>query len=118
MAHQKSDGLKMDGRVKSEQSRHPGGYIKGVIIDVLGISVTVAAEALGITRPALSKLLNKRARLSSDMALRLEKAFGTSMDLLMQMQNDFDVAEARQRAHTIKVLPYNGKALEDRERRA
>lgn len=103
----------MGGKSEPKLPRHPGGYVKGIIIDDLGISVTEAAEALGITRPALSKLINKRARLSSDMALRLEKAFGTSMDLLMKMQNDFDVAEARRRAHTIQVFPYNGKALEN-----
>lgn len=96
----------MDVTAESGQCQHPGEYIKRIIIDDLGISVTEAAVALGITRPALSKLLNKRARLSSDMAVRLEKAFGTSMDLLMQMQSDFDVAEARQRAHMITVVPF------------
>ncbi|MEJ6818044.1 HigA family addiction module antitoxin [Pseudomonas sp. LF-5] len=94
----------------AERPPHPGGYVKG-IIDSMGLSVTMAAEALGITRPALSKLLNKRARLSSDMALRIEKAFGASMDSLMQMQSNFDVAEARQRAHMIKVAPYKGRPL-------
>ena len=93
-----------------ERAPHPGGYVKG-IIDGLGLTVTTAAEALGITRPALSKLLNERARLSSDMALRIEKAFGTSMDSLMQMQSNFDVAEARLRAHTIKVAPYDSRSL-------
>ena len=61
---------------------HPGQFIKMEIIDPLGLSVTAAAKVLGVTRPALSALLNGRAALSSDMALRIEKAFGPKMDPL------------------------------------
>lgn len=85
---------------------HPGSYVKGQVIDGLGLSVTDAAQALGITRPALSKFLNERADLSSEMALRIEKAFGVPMDALMQMQNAFDIAEARKKERDIKVLPF------------
>ena len=74
---------------------HPGSFIKYEILEPLDLTVTAAAEALGITRPTLSTLLNARARLSSDMALRIEKAFGVSMETLMRMQNSFDIAEAR-----------------------
>jgi addiction module HigA family antidote len=90
---------------------HPGGFVKTKVIDALGISVTDAAQALGVTRPALSKLLNERAHLSPEMALRLEKAFGMSMDKLMQMQNSFDIAEARKRERDINVLPFKGGLL-------
>jgi antitoxin HigA-1 len=65
--------------------------------------VTDAAKALGVTRPALSALLNERAALSPEMALRIEKAFGVSMDALTRMQNSFDIAQARRRAGEIKV---------------
>ena len=85
---------------------HPGGYVKSQIVDGLGLSVTDAAQALGVTRPALSKFLNQRADLSSDMALRIEKAFGVSMDALMRMQNAFDIAEARKREREIQVRPF------------
>jgi antitoxin HigA-1 len=68
--------------------------------------VTDAARALGVTRPALSALLNERASLSPEMALRFEKAFGISMDTLMRMQNSFDIAQARRREKDIDVLPY------------
>lgn len=85
---------------------HPGSYVKSQVIDGLGLSVTDAAQALGVTRPALSKFLNERADLSSEMALRIEKAFGVSMDALMQMQNAFDIAEARKKEHDINVLPF------------
>ena len=55
---------------------HPGQFIRMEVIEPLGLSVTKAAKVLGVTRPALSALLNGRAALSPDMALRVEKAFG------------------------------------------
>jgi antitoxin HigA-1 len=82
---------------------HPGGFVKSEIIEALGLTVTRAAEALGVTRAALSALVNERAHLSSDMALRIEKAFGVSMDTLMRMQNSHDIAQARKRAGEINV---------------
>jgi addiction module HigA family antidote len=91
---------------------HPGGFIKHEIVEPLGLSVTGAAEALGVTRATLSTLLNERAYLSSDMALRIEKAFGVSMDTLMRMQNSYDIAQARKREGDIKVAPFKGKPLD------
>ena len=85
---------------------HPGGFVKREIIGELGISVTAAAAALGVTRAALSALLNERGRLSPEMALRMEKAFGVSMDTLMRMQNSYDIAQARKRENEIKVSPF------------
>jgi addiction module HigA family antidote len=76
------------------------------IIDPLGLSVTAAAKVLGVTRPALSALLNGRAALSSDMALRIEKAFGPKMDTLMRMQTSYDIAQARRREAKIRVRRY------------
>jgi len=93
---------------------HPGGFVRYEIIAPLGLSVTDAAKALGVTRAALSALLNERADLSPEMALRIEKAFGVSMDTLMRMQNSFDIAQARKREGEIKVAPYNGKSLDPR----
>ena len=92
--------------IRMKSPAHPGGFVKHEIIDPLGLSVTGAAEALGVTRPALSALLNERAALSPEMALRIEKAFGVSMDTLMRMQNSHDIAEARKRAGAIKVKRY------------
>ena len=68
--------------------------------------MTDAAAALGVTRPDLSALLNERAHLSPEMALRIEKAFGVSMDTLMRMQNSHDIAQARRRAGEIKVVAF------------
>jgi addiction module HigA family antidote len=85
---------------------HAGAFVRSEIIAPLGLSVTDAARALGVTRPALSALLNARASLSPEMALRIEKAFGVSMETLMRMQNSYDIAEARKREGEIKVSPY------------
>ena len=82
---------------------HPGGFVKTEIIQPLGVSITVAARALGVTRPTLSSLLNERSALSVEMALRIEKAFGVRMETLMRMQNSYDISRARRRESEIKV---------------
>jgi antitoxin HigA-1 len=86
---------------------HPGGFVKHEIIEPHGLSVTMdAARVLGITRPALSALLEERASLSPEMALRIEKAFGVSMDTLMRMQTSYAIAQARKRENEIDVTPF------------
>lgn len=82
---------------------HPGPYIRAEILDPLGLSVSDAAIALGVSRPALSNLLNKSCSLSPEMAIRIEKAFGVPMEKLMELQFSFDVAAARERAGDINV---------------
>ncbi|MCB2051374.1 MAG: HigA family addiction module antidote protein [Novosphingobium sp.] len=94
--------------IRMKNPAHPGGFIKYEIIEPLGLSVTAAAQVLGVTRATLSTLLNERAHLSPEMALRIEKAFGVSMDTLMRMQNSYDIAQARKREGDIKVLPFKG----------
>ncbi len=85
---------------------HPGQFIRMEVIEPLGLTVTAAAEALGVTRPALSALLNGRAALSPEMALRIEKAFGPRMDTLLRMQTAYEIAETRRRERQIKVTRY------------
>jgi len=82
---------------------HPGDFIRTEIIGPAGLTVTAAAAALGVSRPALSSLLNGKADLSGDMALRIEKAFGVKMDTLMRMQASYDIARTRQREREIHV---------------
>ncbi|WP_297492803.1 HigA family addiction module antitoxin [Acidocella sp.] len=91
---------------------HPGSFIKRDIIEPLGLSVTAAARVLGVTRAKLSTLLNQRAHLSPKMALRVEKAFGVSMDTLLRMQMSYDIAETRKRETEISVERYHGKPLD------
>jgi addiction module HigA family antidote len=85
---------------------HPGQFIKMEVIEPPKLSVTGAAQVLGVTRPALSALLNGRAALSSEMALRIEKAFGPKMDTLLRMQTAYEIARARDREREIKIKRY------------
>ena len=86
---------------------HPGGLIRTEIIEAAGLSVTAAAAALHVSRPALSSLLSCKAALSGDMALRMEKAFGVKMDTLMRMQASYDIAQTRKREKQIHVKRVN-----------
>jgi antitoxin HigA-1 len=81
------------------------------VIAPLGLSVTEEAKVIGVTRPALSAMLNGRASLSPEMALRIEKAFGLKMDTLLRMQTAFEIAEARGREKDIKVRRYVSKLV-------
>ena len=82
---------------------HPGEFIRTEIIEPAGLSVTDAAKALQVSRPALSSLLNGKADLSGDTALRIEKAFGVKMETLMRMQSSYDIARTRKREKEIRV---------------
>ena len=85
---------------------HPGQFLRSEIIDAHNLSVTEAAKVLRISRPTLSSLLNAKADLSGDMALRFEKAFGVDMETLMRMQNSYDITQTRSRAKDIHVQRY------------
>lgn len=85
---------------------HPGEFVRAEILAPLGISVSEASLALGITRPALSEFLNQRTDLSADMAIRLEKAFGADMEALLDMQHALNLARARDRRSGIDVPRY------------
>ena len=94
--------------IRMKSPAHPGGFVRSEIIEPLGLSITDAARVLGVTRPALSALLNERAALSPEMALRIEKAFGVAMDTLMRMQNSYDIAQTRKREGEIRVARFTG----------
>lgn len=89
---------------------HPGRVIRDEVIGPLGLEVTRAAQILGVARPTLSKVLNQRASLSPEMALRIEKAFGPSADHLMRMQVAYDMAQARRDEDKIPVSRYSRPA--------
>jgi addiction module HigA family antidote len=89
---------------------HPGAFIRTEILEPLGLSVTDGAKALGVSRVALSSLLNAQADLSGDMALRIEKAFGVRMETLMRMQSSYDIVQTRQREKLIAVRRYRKPA--------
>ena len=82
---------------------HPGEIVREECLKPLGLSVAAAAEALGVTRKTLSDLLNGHTGVSPDMAIRLEKVFGSMADTWLGMQMQYDLWEARQRWDKIKV---------------
>lgn len=89
---------------------HPGEILKEDVLADAGLTVARAAEILGVGRPALSAVLNGRSSLSPEMALRFEKAFGVSMELMLKIQLQFDIAKARKGAKAIKVQRYKRAA--------
>jgi addiction module HigA family antidote len=82
---------------------HPGEIVREECLKPLGLSVTAAADALGVTRKALSDLLNGHTGVSPDMAIRLEKVFGSTADTWLGMQMQYELWEARQRSDKIQV---------------
>jgi addiction module HigA family antidote len=85
---------------------HPGELIRTEIVEALGLSVSRAAEILGVRRATLSDLLHSKSALTPEMALHIEKAFGPDMNHLLHMQLAYDVAKTRQRARGIAVRRY------------
>ena len=82
---------------------HPGEIVREECLKPLGLTVTAAAEALGVTRKALSDLINGHTGISADMAIRLEKGFGSTADTWLRMQMQRDLWEARQRDQADKI---------------
>lgn len=82
---------------------HVGSFIRHEILEELGLSISAAAGALGVRRATLSDLVNEKAALTPEMALRLEKAFGVGMDLLLRIQAWHDTYVMRQKADAIDV---------------
>ncbi len=85
---------------------HPGEIIKELCLEPLGLSVTDAAKGLGVTRKALSELLNGHTGVSPEMAIRLEQAFGSTAETWLKMQLEYDLWQAKQRAGNLKVTRF------------
>ncbi len=82
---------------------HPGLSIRHDCLEPLGLSVTEAAKALGVTRQALNNLVNGKSGISPEMAIRLDKAFGGGAEIWLGLQLDYDLALARRNERAIKV---------------
>lgn len=95
-----------DKTMRMKSPPHPGVFLREEIIEPHKLTVTEAAAALGVTRVALSNLLNGKTSLTPEMALRFEKAFGTSMESLVNMQVSFDIAQTRKKQDSILVTRY------------
>lgn len=85
---------------------HPGKVVRVSCLEPLGLNVTEGARVLGVSRQALSNLVNGHARISTDMAVRLAKAFGSTTGTWIRLQAAFDVARARAREDQIHVERY------------
>lgn len=85
---------------------HPGRSIKDGCLDALGLSVTDAAEHLGVARHTLSRVLNGRSGISPDMAIRLEKAGWSNADHWLRLQAAYELAQARKHEDKIDVERY------------
>lgn len=89
---------------------HPGEIVKDALIDATGMSVTESAQRLGVSRTALSRLLNGHAGISPEMALRLSKLFNTSIDMWINLQAQYDTWVIKKQYHKIKVKPLKNAA--------
>ena len=82
---------------------HPGEIIKELCLEPLGISVTEAAEALGVSRKTLSSIINGKAGISPEMAVRLSIAFDTSSESWLSQQTQYDLWQAEQHRNELRV---------------
>ena len=89
---------------------HPGEIIREECLEPLGLTVTAAAKGLGVTRKALSELLNGHSGVSAEMAIRLAKAFGSTAETWLRLQMQYDLWQAGQRADSIEVTRFGDRA--------
>ena len=85
---------------------HPGKVVRVSCLEPLGLTVTEGAKVLGVSRQALSNLVNCRARISGDMAIRLAKAFGSTTESWIRLQAAYDVVQAQAREGEIRIERY------------
>lgn len=84
---------------------HPGEIIRDLCLKPLGLTVTQAAQGLGVARKTLSMLLNGHAGISPEMAVRLSQAFGRSPESWLQLQVQYDLAQVKSSAKEINIKP-------------
>jgi len=85
---------------------HPGRIVRSACLVPLGLSVIEGAKVLGVSRQALNNVVNGKAGISPEMAIRLSKAFGSTPETWLQMQVAYDLAKARKTQNKIRVRPY------------
>lgn len=89
---------------------HPGEVLRGLYLEPNGLPISTVARAMGVSRTALSQLVNGHARLSLSMAQRLAGAFRTSPDLWLNLQHEHDLWTARKRVTAFRVQPLVGRS--------
>ncbi len=91
--------------MKMHNPPHPGEIIKGLWLDPMGVSITKAAKAMGVSRKTLSKIINKQGRVTPEMAIRLSLALGSSPESWLGHQTAYDLWQAEQRRIEPPVMP-------------
>jgi addiction module HigA family antidote len=89
--------------MKMKNPPHPGRIVRRDCIEPLGLTITKAAQVLGVTRQALNNLVNEKAGISPEMSIRLSKAFGSGPEVWLGLQMQYDLAQAEKEADKIKV---------------
>ena len=84
---------------------HPGRHVRATCLEPLGLSVTAAANALGVSRQALNNIVNEKSGISPEMAIRLEKMGWGTADGWLRLQMNYDLSQVRQKADTFAVHP-------------
>jgi addiction module HigA family antidote len=92
-------------RKRNRQPSHPGAILRNHHLAPLGLSITDAAEKLGVSRKTLSKILNGRGAITPEMALRLSRAFDTSPEMWLNLQQSHDLWLAKQKSDWLKAAP-------------
>jgi antitoxin HigA-1 len=92
---------------------HPGLSVRHDCLEPLGLTITEAAEPLGVTRQTLNNLVNGKSGISADMAIRLDKAFGGGAETWLRLQMAYDLAQARQQEADINVKPVSRRKLHE-----
>jgi len=92
---------------------HPGLSVRHDCIEPLGLTITEAAEALGVTRQTLNNLVNGKSGISADMAIRLDKAFGGGAETWLRLPMPYDLAQARQHEADLDVKPVSRRKLHE-----
>ncbi len=90
---------------------HPGEIVRHECLEPLGLTVTRAARGLGVTRQALSDIVNQKAGVSVEMSIRLSRAFGSTPETWLGMQTAYDLWQVRGRAREIEVEDFKDAAV-------
>jgi len=90
--------------LRKRKPTHPGGIIKRQYLESLSLTISEVADDLGVSRKTLSKIINERGSITPEMALRLSKAFNTSPELWLNLQNNYDLWIASNKSHKWELV--------------
>jgi addiction module HigA family antidote len=91
-------------RIRKRPPTHPGGILRRQYIEPLSLTISELANTLGVSRKTLSKIVNEHGSVTPDMALRLSKAFKTTPELWMNLQQNFDLWQASHNSDDWKMI--------------